>query len=87
MKHLNEFTPREEDIRMTTLIEGLVDQGLVRGLLALQFTPGVSITPGPVDVVALAALRLLDTLPGHVSVHEVIDGLKRRAAVLAPEVQ
>jgi len=77
----------EDDYRMTALLHDLIDAGLVRGLLALQFTPGVSITPGPVDVVALAALRLLDTLPGHVSVHEVIDGLKRRAAVLGQEVQ
>ena len=76
---------RVEDIRMTQLVEDLIDMGITRGLLAMQFTNGVSITPGPVDVAALAALRLLDTLPGSVSVAEVIDGLKRRATALSPE--
>jgi len=70
---------------MTALLDDLIDAGLTRGLLAMQFTNGLSITPGPVDVAALAALRLLDTLPGSVSVAEVIDGLKRRATALSPE--
>ena len=78
-------TPRHDDVCMTALLDDLIDAGLTRGLLAMQFTNGVSITPGPVDVAALAALRLLDTLPGSVSVAEVIDGLKRRATALSPE--
>lgn len=82
-----QLTPRQEDLDMTDLIHDIVDDGLTRGLLAMQYTPGLSITPSEVDVAALAALRLLDTLPGHVAVHEVIDGLKRRALALATEVQ
>jgi hypothetical protein len=82
-----QYTPRQEEIDLTDLIEALVDQGLTRGLLAMQFTDGISVSTRKYDVAAVAALRLLDTLPGHVSVHDVIEGLHRRAITLAPEVQ
>jgi aconitase B len=83
-----QYTPRQEDVDMTDLLEALVDQGLTRGLLAMQYTDGISVsTTRKYDVAAVAALRLLDTLPGHVSVHDVIEGLHRRAITLAPEVQ
>jgi hypothetical protein len=76
------------DLDMTDLIETLIDHGLTRGLLALQYTHGVSInTQAKYDVAAVAAIRLLDTLPGHVSVAEVLDGLRRRSIALSPEVQ
>jgi hypothetical protein len=82
-----QLTPRQEDLDMTDLIHDLVDAGLTRGLLAMTFTHGLTITPSETDVAALAALRLLTSLPQHVSVYEVIDGLMRRAAALATEVQ
>ena len=73
---------------MTDLLTtALIDQGLTRGLLAMQYTHGLSITPSKYDVAAVAALRLLDTLPGHISVADVIAGLQRRAIALSPEVQ
>jgi hypothetical protein len=78
------------DIDMTDLLSTLIDQGLTRGLLALQYTHGVSISVDVArkyDVAAVAACRLLDTLPGHVTVAEVLDGLRRRAITLAPEIQ
>jgi len=87
MHNTREFTRRQEDIDMSELVDGLIDQGLTRGLLAMQFTSGLSITPSQVDVIALAALRLLTSLPQHVSVYEVVDGLTRRAAALTTEVQ
>jgi len=85
MKQMH-YTPRQEDARMTDLLEGLVDQGLVRGLQALQFTHGLTIDPTvKYDVAAVAALRLLDGLRGC-DVNDVITGLERRAITLAPEV-
>lgn len=67
---------------MTDLMTALIDQGLTRGLLAMQYTHGLTIAPVKYDVAAVAACRLLDTLPGHVTVAEVLTGLNRRAVTL-----
>ncbi len=85
MNTSQQFT-RDEDNQMTDLLEALVDQGLTRGLLAMQFTDGLSVSTRKYDVAAVAALRLLDTLPPSASIHDVIEGLHRRAISLAPEV-
>jgi len=87
MNNTNPQFIRQEDRDMSDLIEALIDQGLTRGLLAMTYTDGLSVSTKKYDVAAVAALRLLDTLPGHVSVHEVIEGLRRRAITLATEVQ
>jgi hypothetical protein len=78
-------TTEIETQMMTDLTTALIDQGLAAGLMGLAFTYGVSIDARlKYDVPAVAALRLLTSLPPQVTVGEVVARLQARAITLAP---
>lgn len=90
MKQHRQCNTDYSDASMTDVLTALIAQGLTRGLLAMQFTHGLSIHPEVArqyDVAAVAAVRLLDTLPAHVTVGEVLAGLNRRAVTLGQSDQ
>lgn len=75
------------DASMTDSLNALIDQCLDRGILDMTYTYGLEIKPVKYDVAAVAAVRLLDNLPGHLTIAEVLAGLNRRAVRLGQSDQ